>query len=96
MRGHGPDDVILYIVGAHLMGDALSGGVPNVNSCALGKLPDHMAMWMTMKPDDPLGLPPRALVTNLSMRLRAFHAALADLYLDEQRAAASAAKAKRK
>jgi hypothetical protein len=55
-----------------------------------------MAMWMTMKPDDPLGLPPRALVTNLSMRLRAFHAALADLYLDEQRAAASAAKAKRK
>jgi hypothetical protein len=30
-----------------------------------------------MAPDDPAGLPPRALVVNLSMRLRAFHAALA-------------------
>jgi len=50
--------------------------VPNVNSCPLSKLPDHMAMWMSMRPDDPSGLPPRALVTNLSMRLRAFHAAL--------------------
>ena len=29
-----------------------------------------------MLPDDPAGLPPRALVTNLSMRLRAFHTAL--------------------
>jgi hypothetical protein len=50
--------------------------VPNVNSCPLSKLPDHMAMWMSMRPDDPSGLPPRALVTNLSMRLRAFHTAL--------------------
>ena len=72
----GPDDVILHIGGVHLMGDGWSGAVPNINACPLGKLPDHMAMWMAVKPDDPSGLPPRALITNLSMRLRAFHTAL--------------------
>jgi hypothetical protein len=70
------DDIILYVGGVHLMLDGWSDAVPNVNSCPLSKLPDHMAMWMSMRPDDPSGLPPRALVTNLSMRLRAFHAAL--------------------
>src|SRR6516165_6167062 len=72
----GPDDVVLYIGGAHLMVDGWSDAVPNVNSCPLSKLPDHMAMWMSMLPDDPSGLPPRAIVTNVSMQLRAFHIAL--------------------
>jgi hypothetical protein len=70
----GPDDVILHLGGVHLMLDGWSGAVPNVNSCPLSKLSDNMLMWMSMRPDDPS--PPRALVTNLSMRLRAFHTAL--------------------
>ena len=82
----GPDDVILHMGGVHLMVDGWSDAVPNVNSCPLSKLPDHMAMWMSMRPDDPSGLPPRALVTNLSMRLRAFHTALGSSYMDELRA----------
>jgi len=83
----GPDDIILHMGGVHLMGDAWSDAVPNVNSCPLSKLPDHMAMWMSMRPDDPSGLPPRAIVTNLTMRLRAFHSALAASYIDELQAA---------
>jgi hypothetical protein len=79
----GPYDIILHMGGVHLMGDAWSDAVPNVNSCPLSKLPDHMAMWMSMRPDDPSGLPPRAIVTNLTMRLRAFHGALAASYMDE-------------
>src|SRR5262249_26460415 len=72
----GPDDVILHMGGVHLMVDGWSDAVPNVNSCPLSKLSDNMLMWMSMRPDDPSGVPPRALVTNLSMRLRAFHTAL--------------------
>ena len=82
----GPDDVVLYIGGAHLMVDGFSDAVPNVNSCPLSKLPDNMAMWMSIKPDDPSRLPPRAIATNLSMRLRAFHTALGISYMDELRA----------
>jgi hypothetical protein len=82
----GPDDVILHVGGVRLMVDGWSDAVPNVNSCPLSKLPDNMAMWMSMRPDDPSGLPPRALVTNLSMRLRAFHTALGSSYMDELRA----------
>ena len=82
-RDPGPEDVILHMGGVRLMVDGWSNAVPNVNSCRLRKLPDHLAVWMSMKPDDPTGLPPRALVTNLSMRLRAFHTAFAKSYLDE-------------
>ena len=82
----GPDDVVLCIGGARLMVDGFSDAVPNLNSCPLSKLPDHMVMWMSMQPDDPSALPPRALVTNLSMRLRAFHTALGPAYMDELRA----------
>jgi hypothetical protein len=82
----GPDDVIMHLGGAHLMLDGWSDAVPNVNATSLRKLADHMAIWMSMRPDDPSGLPPRALVTNLSMRLRAFHAALGASYMDELRA----------
>jgi hypothetical protein len=91
----GPDDVILHIGGVHLMGDGWSNAVPNINACPLGKLPDHMAMWMSMRPDDPSGLPPRAIVTNLSMRLRAFHIALGASYMDELRAERTGKQTKR-
>ena len=82
----GPDDVILHMGGVHLMVDGFSDAVPNVNSCPLSKLPDNVAMWMSIKHEDPNGLPPRALITNLSMRLRAFHTALGSSYMDELRA----------
>jgi hypothetical protein len=81
----GPQDVILCIGGARLMVDGFSDAVPNVNSCPLSKLPDNMAMWMSIKPDDPSRLPPRVIASNLSMRLRAFHTALGVSYMDELR-----------
>jgi hypothetical protein len=79
----GPDDVILHLA-ARVMTDTWGGTVPSVNSCPLSKLADHMALWMSLRPDDPT--PPRVLVTNLSMRLRAFHTALSASYMDELRA----------
>jgi hypothetical protein len=82
----GPDDVIMHFGGVHLLGDALADAVPAVNACSLRDLPGNISMWMTMMPDDPAGLPPRAIVINLSMRLRAFHRALAASYLDDLRA----------
>jgi hypothetical protein len=82
----GPDDIILHMGGVHLLVTGWSDAVPNVNSCPLNKLSDHVAMWMSIRPDDPSGLPPRALITNLSMRLRAFHTALGSSYMDELRA----------
>jgi hypothetical protein len=92
----GPDDVILHMGGVHLMLDGWSDTVPNVNSCPLSKLSDNMLMWMSVKHDDPSGLPPRALVTNLSMRLRAFHTALGPAYMDELRAGRASSKIQRK
>ena len=92
----GPDDVILHMGGAHLMVDGFSDAVPNVNSCTLSELSNNMSMWMWIKPDDPSKLPPRALVTNLSMRLRAFHTALGPAYMDELRAERAGSKIQRK
>jgi hypothetical protein len=93
-------DIIMHIGGVHLMTDTWSDAVPNANSCELRRLSDHMAAWMRMTPGDPAGLPPRALVVNLSMRLRAFHAALADANLHnalaERRAAFAAKRPRRK
>ena len=73
------DDIIFYMGGVHLMTVVWEEAIPNVNSCPLRKLPDHMLAWMRMGPAE--ALPPRALVTNLSMRLRTFHAAFAETYL---------------
>jgi hypothetical protein len=70
-------DIIMHMGGVRLLTDPWWNAVPNVNFCELRQLPYDMAMWMRMTPTDPSGLPPRALVTNLSMRLRAFHTALA-------------------
>jgi len=92
-------DIILHMGGVHLMIDGWLDAVPNVNSCPLHKLPDQMKMWMSMWPDDPSGLPPRVIVTNLSMRLRAFHDAFSKSYLEDalaERRAALAGKSERK
>ena len=92
-------DIILHMGGIHLMVDGWLDAVPNVNSCPLHKLADQMKMWMSMRPDDPSGLPPRVIVTNLSMRLRAFHDAFAKSYLEDalaERRAVPAGKSKRK
>jgi hypothetical protein len=74
------EDVIMYLGGVQLMSGSWSPGpdfpgVPNVNSCPLRKLPNHMEGWMRMGGRD--RLPARALVVNLSSLLRQFHAALA-------------------
>jgi hypothetical protein len=70
-------DIVFCMGGVRLMTDLWSDAVPNLNACELRRLPDHMAAWMRMTPTDPAGLPPRALIVNLSMRLRTFHDALA-------------------
>jgi hypothetical protein len=93
------NDIILHLGGIRLMVDGWLDAVPNVNSCPLYELPDQMKAWMSRKRDDPSGLPPRVIVTNLSMRLRAFHDAFSKSYLEEAVAesrAAHAAKPQRK
>jgi hypothetical protein len=80
-RDHGPGDIIMHMGGVRLMTDGWSDAVPNVNSCRLSKLSDNMLAWMRMGRDDPV--PPRALVVNLSARLRSFHSALAAVHMTE-------------
>jgi hypothetical protein len=77
----GPDDVAMHFGGVQLMTDSWSDSVPNVNSCTLAKLPDHMRGWMGMGVKD--RLPARVLTMNLSSRLRVFHRALADTHFAE-------------
>jgi hypothetical protein len=75
----GGNDVILYLGGVSLRTGSLRGeAFPSVHidRCSLDKLPLEMKRWMAMAPNDPA--PPRALVVNLSARLRAFHDALSD------------------
>jgi hypothetical protein len=79
-RDPGPDDIVMHMGGVHLMTDAWSDAVPNVNSCTLRKLPNHMQVWMRMGARD--RLPARALIVNLTSRLRQFHAAT-DFHLAE-------------
>lgn len=78
-RDPGPDDIVMHMGGVRLMTDTWSDAVPNVNYCTLQKLNDHMRVWMRMGVDD--RLPSRALVVNLSSRLRQFHAAFRDLHM---------------
>jgi hypothetical protein len=77
----GPDDIVMQLGGVHLMTTSWSDAVPNVNSCTLAKLPDHMRAWMGLGVDDRLAA--RALTVNLSSRLRVFHRALADTHFAE-------------
>jgi hypothetical protein len=78
-------DVILGLIGVGFRTGSLRGEkspvVSNIEQCSLDDLPAAMNRWMKGKPNDPA--PPRALVVNLSARLRAFHGALADTYMDE-------------
>jgi hypothetical protein len=77
----GPDDIVMHFGGIHLMTDSWSDAVPNVNSCTLAKLPDHMRVWMDMGVGG--RLPARALTVNLSSRLRVFRRAFADTHFAE-------------
>jgi hypothetical protein len=82
------NDIIIHLGGVSLrtgnLRDELFPGVPNINRCKLSELPRYITEWMAMTPND--RVPPRALVVNLSARLRAFHCALADANTDELRA----------
>jgi hypothetical protein len=94
------DDVLLYLGGVSLRTGSLKGArspsIPNINRCKLRDLPRHIVLWMKMDPDDnPVDLPPRALVVNLSARLRTFHAALLRPYMDELRTQHAAGQAKK-
>ena len=80
----GGADVILRVGGVSLRTDSLRGeppGAPDIDHCTLAEAPIAMARWMAASPDRPT--PPRALIVNLSARLRAFHDALADANLDD-------------
>jgi hypothetical protein len=86
-RHPGLDDVVIHLGGVRLMTSEWSNAttaVPNINACPLSKLPEYMKAWMMMGPDDPSGLPPRALVVNLSARLRSLHAALDEVHARER------------
>jgi hypothetical protein len=91
------DDTIIYLGGVSLRTGSLKGArspsIPNINTCKLRELPTHIVTWMEMDPDDnPADLPPRALLLNLSARLRAFHRGLAAAHMIElqsERAAGS-------
>lgn len=91
------DDILVYLGGVSLRTGSLKGArspsIPNINRCKLRDLPLHMVQWMKMDPDDnPTDLPPRALVVNLSARLRTFQAALLRPHMDELRAEHAAGK----
>jgi hypothetical protein len=92
------NDIVVHLGGISLRTGLLRGerfpGVPNINRCKLSQLPYYIEQWMRMTPDDPV--PPRALVVNLSARLRSFHCALADAHMDELRAEHRAALATEK
>jgi hypothetical protein len=75
----GPHDIVLHMGGVRQMTDAWSDAVPNVNSCKLVDLPKHVQVWMRGD-----RLPARALIVNLSSRLRRFHAALSELHPTEK------------
>jgi hypothetical protein len=76
----GDNDIALLLTGVSLMAGAWAGGtVPNINSCPLGKLADNLKLAIRPNSEnDPLL--PRALVVNLTARLRKFHSLLADAH----------------
>jgi hypothetical protein len=86
------DDVILFLGGVGLRTGSLRGAqspaIPNIDHCKLRDLPRHMAQWLRMDSDgDAAESPPRALVINLSARLRSFHAAMLGPWMEEARSA---------
>jgi hypothetical protein len=82
----GAGDVVLCLGGVHVMSGnwaPQSGfpGVPSIQGCTLGRLPDRVMAWMRMTASDRAA--PRLLIVNLSERLRQFHTALGDAYTEE-------------
>jgi hypothetical protein len=75
------EDIVLYLGGVHLMSTNWSPGsdlgVPNINHTTVRKLPDHVRTWMGDAPQS------RMVITNLSARLRVFHAELGAEYMTE-------------
>jgi hypothetical protein len=94
------EDIVIYLGGVGLRTGSLKGAqspnIPNINRCKLRDLSWHIVQWMRMNPNEnPAELPPRALVVNLSARLRTFHAALLRPYMDQVRAESTGGKVKK-
>jgi len=92
----GPDDIAICVGGVHLMSGNWSPGsgfpgVPSIDHCTLRQLPGRVMGWMQMTAGDRQA--PRLLIVNLSERLRQFHTALADAYMDHLRPEHAAGKA---
>jgi len=90
IRDPSDDDVILVFFGITLMSGNWSEGsgfpgVPNVNHCTLGKLPDRIKYWLATISNNAAELPPRVTAVNLSARLRQFHTALGEAHMAELR-----------
>jgi hypothetical protein len=95
MNRPSPRDIALLLSNISLMiggWNSTAKALPNVNFCELGRLPDTMAL--VMKDDHP-GRSPRALVVNLTERLRRVHNALALANVDDQREPVSSPQPKR-
>jgi hypothetical protein len=90
----GPDDRVLLLGGISLTvggWTSTAKALPNVNDFPLHRLAANLDLLMRY--DDP---PPRAMVVNLSARLRSFHNALADYHhLYEEPAPRKSARKKR-
>ena len=81
MRPAGGSDVIVILAGVSLMVEGWVSATPNVNFCRFDQLASRLDL--AMRGDDH-ALPPRALLSNLTFRLRSFHSALADAHLKFQ------------
>lgn len=80
-RDPGEGDIILAMIGVSLMGGAWrdDDAVPNINWCRLADL--YRRLVLDMQPRRRGDLAPRALIVNLSARLRVFHGHLSDVHL---------------
>jgi hypothetical protein len=76
MHPPGGHDVVVILLGASLMVEGWANAVPNVNYVRLDQLARRLDL--AMRDDD--ALLPRALMTNLTARLRAFHNALTKVH----------------
>jgi hypothetical protein len=80
---HGGDDTILCLGGVGFRTASLRGAAApddvNIDSCAARELPARLGAWLGADTPNP----PRALIVNLTARLRVFHRALADANLTD-------------
>jgi hypothetical protein len=70
----GAGAIMLVLPGVSFLSDRWPDAAPAINKVSLGKLAQWLALALRGDQDD--WLPPRALIVNLSARLRKFHAAL--------------------